>query len=338
VGLLRATSILLHNLNFCYTFDMSQNHKQRLLTGMQPTAEKLHIGNYFGALKPFVDLHTQYESFLMVADYHALISVRDGSALRRNTLEVLKDYVAVGVDPAQAVIFKQSEVPEHVELAWIFECLVSVPFLMLSHAYKDKIANGKEATAGLFNYPMLMAADILLYDTDIVPVGEDQRQHLEYAREAAAKFNNAYGATFKEPKEKIMSSVAIVPGTDGRKMSKSYGNTIPLFGTKDELAKAVMSIVTDSSGERPEHVYAIHRLLRSEDELAPIYEENRGKYKALKDALVEDLDAIIAPMRERRAEITDDMAREILQNGSARAREITSKKIKEVREKIGISF
>ena len=312
--------------------------KPRLLTGLQSTAEKLHIGNYFGALKPFIDLSQEYESFLMVADYHALTSVRDGAALRHNTLEVLKDYVAAGMDPAKATIFKQSEVPEHTELAWVFECLVSVPFLMLSHAYKDKIANGKEATAGLFNYPMLMAADILLYDTDIVPVGEDQRQHLEYAREAAAKFNNAYGATFKEPKEKILSSVAIVSGTDGRKMSKSYGNTIPLFGTKDELAKAVMSIVTDSSGDRPEHVYAIHKLIRTEEELAPLYEANHGKYKNLKDALVEDLDALLAPMRERRAMITDDMAREILTRGSERAREVASKKMKEVREKIGIAF
>ena len=312
--------------------------KPRLLTGLQSTAEKLHIGNYFGALKPFIDLSQEYESFLMVADYHALTSVRDGAALRHNTLEVLKDYVAAGMDPAKATIFKQSEVPEHTELAWVFECLVSVPFLMLSHAYKDKIANGKEATAGLFNYPMLMAAYILLYDTDIVPVGEDQRQHLEYAREAAAKFNNAYGATFKEPKEKILSSVAIVPGTDGRKMSKSYGNTVPLFGTKDELAKAVMSIVTDSSGDRPEHVYAIHKLIRTEEELAPLYEANRGKYKNLKDALVEDFDAMLAPMRDRRAMITDDMAREILVRGSERAREVASKKMKEVREKIGISF
>jgi len=312
--------------------------KQRFLTGLQPSGERLHVGNYFGALKPFIDLSQQYESFLMVADYHALTSVRDGAALRHNTLEVLKDYIAAGTDPAQVIIFKQSEVPEHTELAWVFECLVSVPFLMMSHAYKDKIANGKEATAGLFNYPMLMAADILLYDIDVVPVGEDQRQHLEYTREAAAKFNNAYGTTFKEPKEKIMASVAIVPGTDGRKMSKSYGNTVPLFGTKDELAKAVMSIVTDSSGDRPEHVYAIHKLVRTEEELAPLYEANRGKYKNLKDALVEDLDALLAPMRERRAMITDDMAREVLIRGSERAREVASKKMKEVREKIGISF
>ncbi len=152
--------------------------------------------------------------------------------------------------------------PEHTELAWIFDCLVTVPFLQQAHAYKDKVAKGLEANAGLFTYPMLMAADILLYDTDIVPVGADQRQHVEYAREAASKFNIAYGKTFTEPQEKISEEVATVPGTDGQKMSKSYKNTIPLFGTKEEISKAVMSIVTDSSGERPEHVYAIHKLFK----------------------------------------------------------------------------
>jgi tryptophanyl-tRNA synthetase len=219
---------------------------QRLLTGIQSSGA-LHIGNYLGALKPFLNLYSNYESYLMVADYHAVTSLRDPALLRGNILNVVKDYMAVGVDPSKCVIFQQSQVQEHTELAWIFDCLVTVPFLELGHAYKDKVAKGLEANAGLMTYPMLMAADILLYDTDVVPVGEDQRQHLEYAREAAAKFNNAYGETFKEPKELISKEIAIIPGTDGKKMSKSYGNTIPLFGTKDEIARAVMSIVTDSS-------------------------------------------------------------------------------------------
>src|SRR5882672_5737970 len=203
---------------------------KRLLTGLQPSGA-LHIGNYLGALKPFVDMYEEYESFLMVVDYHALTSLRDPQKLRQNIIEAVKTYVAVGVNPVKATIFAQSRVQEHTELAWIFECLVTVPFLELSHAYKDKVAKGLEANAGLFNYPMLMAADILLYDTDVVPVGEDQRQHLEYAREAAAKFNNAYGQTFTEPKELINKAIAVIPGVDGKKMSKSYGNTIPLFGT-----------------------------------------------------------------------------------------------------------
>ena len=310
---------------------------QRLLTGLQPSGA-LHIGNYFGALKPFTEMYADYESYLMVVDYHALTSLRNGDELHENIKNVVRDYLAVGVDPSKAIIFQQSQVQEHTELAWILECLVTVSFLELGHAYKDKVAKGIEATAGLFNYPMLMAADILLYDTDVVPVGEDQRQHLEYAREAAAKFNRAYGETLKEPKELIQKSVAIVPGTDGKKMSKSYGNTIPLFGSKDEISKAVMSIVTDSAGDKPEHVYAIHKLLKSESELAPLYEEHKGKYKALKDALVEDLETLIAPMREKRNAITDAEVKKVLDEGSAKAREKAASKMRGVRAKIGVSL
>ena len=309
--------------------------KKRLLTGLQSSGT-LHIGNYFGALKPFVDHYRDYESHLMVADLHALTTVRDGGALRQNIIDVVKDYIAVGVNPQEAIIFKQSDVPEHTELAWMFECLVTVPFLMQGHAYKDKIAKGVEASAGLFNYPMLMAADILLYDTDIVPVGEDQRQHIEYAREAANKFNLAYGETFTPPQELILNGVGIVPGTDGEKMSKSYKNTIPLFGTREEIQKAVMSIVTNSEGDRPENVYAIHKLFKSEDVLATLYEEHKGKYKDLKDALVEDLDGFITPMREARAAITDSDVKAILKDGAERAHDRASKKMQEVRQKVGI--
>jgi tryptophanyl-tRNA synthetase len=274
----------------------------------------------------------------MVADLHALTTVRDGAVLRQNIFDVVKDYVAVGVDPKEVVLFKQSDVPEHTELAWMFECLVTVPFLMQAHSYKDKDAKGLEANAGLFNYPMLMASDILLYDTDVVPVGEDQRQHIEYAREAGNKFNLAYGETFTPPQEMILKGVGVVPGTDGQKMSKSYKNTIPLFGTKDEIAKAVMSIVTDSSGERPEHVYAIHSLLKAESALAPVYEEHKGKYKNLKEALIEDLEALIAPMREKRTSISDDDVKAILTDGATRARERASTKMQDVRAKIGIAI
>ncbi|MFZ2886394.1 MAG: tryptophan--tRNA ligase [Minisyncoccia bacterium] len=310
---------------------------QRLLTGLQSSGA-LHIGNYFGVLKPFLDLYPKYESYLMVADYHAVTSLRDPAALRQNIFNVVKDYMAVGVDPSKCVIFQQSQVQEHTELAWILECLVSVPFLELSHAYKDKIAKGLEANAGLFNYPMLMAADILLYDTDVVPVGEDQRQHLEYVREAAAKFNIAYGETFKEPKELIQKGIAIVPGTDGKKMSKSYGNTIPLFGSKDEISKAVMSIVTDSSAESPTNVYAIHALLRDRESLSELYKANKGKYKNLKDALVEDIETLVAPMRQMRDSISDDDVRRVLKEGSEKARAYAAKKMSDVRQKIGVSL
>ncbi|OGC94778.1 tryptophan--tRNA ligase [Candidatus Adlerbacteria bacterium RIFOXYD1_FULL_48_8] len=311
--------------------------KKRLLTGLQSSGQ-LHIGNYFGALKPFLNTYEEYESFLMIADYHALTSLKDPAALKQNIIDVVKDYMAVGVDPSKAVIFQQSRVQEHTELAWIFDCLVTVPFLELGHAYKDKVAKGLEANAGLFTYPMLMAADILLYDTDVVPVGEDQRQHIEYAREAAKKFNNAFGSTFKEPEEKIQKEIAIVPGTDGKKMSKSYGNTIPLFGSKEEITKAVMSIVTDSSGERPENVYAIHALFRSESELGPIYETNAGKYKVLKEMLIEDIEAVIAPMREKRNSISDEDVRRVIEEGSAKAKTIASAKMEDVRNKVGVSL
>lgn len=309
---------------------------QRLLTGLQPSGD-LHIGNYFGALKPFVDTYERYESFLMVADYHALTSLRDPQKLRTGVANVVRDYLAAGVDPSKAVIFKQSDVQEHTELAWVFDCLVSVPFLMQAHAYKDKVAKGLEANAGLFTYPMLMAADILLYDSAVVPVGEDQRQHIEYAREAAAKFNNAYHTLFVEPKELILPGVGVVPGTDGQKMSKSYGNTIPLFAEKDAVAKAVMSIVTDSSGERPEHVYAIHGLFKSESELAPLYEEKKGKYKDLKEALIEDITSTLAPLQEKRAHITDEEVTRVLTEGAERARAVASAKMDTVRRAIGIT-
>ncbi len=308
----------------------------RLFTGIQSSGQ-LHIGNYFGALKPFLDLYLKYESYLMVADYHAVTSLRDPAALRQNIQSVVKDYLAVGVDPAKCVIFQQSQVQEHTELAWIFDCLVTVPFLELGHAYKDKVAKGLEANAGIMTYPMLMAADILLYDSDVVPVGEDQRQHLEYAREAAAKFNNAYGETFKEPKELINKEIATIPGTDGKKMSKSYGNTIPLFGSKDEIAKAVMGIVTNSSEGKPEVLHAIHKNFRAESELEAPYTKGNN-FKELKDMLIEDIEALIAPMRTKRDSISDDDVRRVLKDGSDKARGYASKKMVDVRQKIGISL
>jgi len=311
--------------------------KKRVFTGMQPSGA-LHIGNYFGALRPMVELFKDNKGLIMVADYHALTSLRRPAQLRENIINVVADYLAAGIDPQKAVIFKQSDVPEHTELAWIFDCLVSVPFLQQAHAYKDKVAKGLEANAGLFTYPMLMAADILLYDTDVVPVGEDQRQHVEYAREAAAKFNLAFGPMFKEPQELIQKSIAVIPGTDGKKMSKSYGNTIPLFGSKEDTAAAVMNIVTDSTGERPENVYAIHKNFRPETELTSIYESNKGKYKALKEILIEDIEKVLGPMREKRAAITDDEVKKVLKEGGEKAREQASAKMKVVREKIGVSL
>lgn len=316
---------------------MAESTTTRLLTGVQPSGA-LHIGNYFGALKPFAELANETDQvILMVADYHALTTLKDPALLRQNIIDTVKAYLAIGIDPEKVILFKQSDVPAHMELAWIFETLVTVPFLMQAHAYKDKVAKGLEANAGLFNYPMLMAADILLYDTTLVPVGQDQRQHIEYSREAASKFNLAYGQTFIEPEGKILEEVAVVPGIDGQKMSKSYKNTIPLFGTEEEITKAVMSIVTDSSGDRPEVVYAIHKVIAG-DSIDAFYETNKGSYKVLKEKLAEDLNTWIRPMREKRDAITDAMVEEVLRKGGEKARALAEAKMVEVRKKIGVTI
>jgi len=310
--------------------------KQKLLTGLQSSGD-LHIGNYFGALKPFVGMYEDYDSFLMVADYHALTSLRDKEAMRRNTVNVVKDYLAAGVDPEKCIIFRQSDNQDHTELAWILNCMVTVPFLQQAHAYKDKVAKGLEANAGLFTYPMLQAADITLYDIDVVPVGEDQRQHLEYTREAVGKLNRNFNAELlKEPKEIILDVVGVVPGLDGEKMSKSKGNIIPLFGTREELEKAVMKIVTDSAGDKPEHVYNIHRLLRPASELDSIYATHAGRYGDLKQLLAADLEAVIAPMRERRNQITEVDVSAVLEAGVERARAVSSQTLTRVRQAIGV--
>lgn len=311
---------------------------KRILSGIQPSG-KPHIGNYFGAMKQFVDLSKEHESFVFIADYHALHSLRDPKQMRENIVGVLLDYLAIGLDPNKVTLYKQSDISEHTELTWIFDTLTTMPYLMRAHAFKDAEAKNKEIDVGTFNYPILMSADILLYDVDLVPVGADQQQHVEIARDTAQKFNNTFGETFKLPEHKIIKEVAVVPGTDGRKMSKSYGNTIPLFAEYEEIKKCVMSIVTDSGSDVPANVYAIHKLIRPESELKELYEANKGKYKVLKEALIEDLEKFIAPMRERRKEFEKDIpkALAILKAGGERAKAIASAKMAEVREKIGVS-
>lgn len=313
--------------------------KKVLLSGVKPTGRP-HIGNYFGAMKQFVDMQKDFESYIMIADLHAIISVQDRKELEEGTLGVLLDYMAIGLDPKEVTLFKQSDVAAHAELAWIFECLTTMPYLMRAHAFKDSEAKNKEVSAGLFNYPMLMAADILLYGADVVPVGKDQKQHIEYARDVAQKFNNTYGELFKLPEEFIVENVMTVPGTDGQKMSKSYGNTIPLFASDEEIEKAVMSIVTGSGTELPENVYAIHSLLRNKNDLEVIYSENKGQYKKLKELLIEDLKAFIKPMRERRQALEEDKnaVLEVLKAGGKVARERAEKKMEQVRELVGLKL
>ena len=313
--------------------------KKILLSGVKPTGRP-HIGNYFGAMKQFVDLQSGYECLFMIADYHALNFIQNREEMHDNIVNLALDYLAIGLDPKISVIFKQSDVSAHTELAWIFDTITPMPYLMRAHAFKDAEAKDKEINVGTFNYPMLMAADILLYDTDVVPVGQDQKQHVEIARDTAEKFNRIFGETFKLPEPLILAQVAIVPGTDGRKMSKSYGNTIGLFATDEEITKAVMSIVTDSSGERPENVYAIHALLLKKGDLDALYAEKKGQYKELKEALIEDLKKFIGPMRERRQALEKDKRTvfEILQEGGKVARERVEKKMEEGREKVGLTI
>ncbi|MEK7662475.1 MAG: tryptophan--tRNA ligase, partial [Patescibacteria group bacterium] len=243
-----------------------------LLSGVKPTGIA-HIGNFFGAMKQFVELGEDYQSYIFIANYHALTTEQDKKKLEGNTLEIAATYLALGIDPKKTALFLQSDVPEVTELAWIFNCITTVPYLSRAHAYKDAVAKDKEVSVGTFDYPMLMAADILIQDADVVPVGTDQKQHVEIARDTAEKFNRLYGETFKLPEPLIIKSVAVVPGTDGRKMSKSYGNTIPLFAEDGDIEKLVMGITTDSKGvgepKNPETdtIFKLHELFSSENEL-----------------------------------------------------------------------
>ena len=315
--------------------------KPVLVSGVKPSGD-LHIGNYFGAMRQLAELSAsnKYKSFIFIADYHALNTIQDADEMRRRTRELAIAYLAVGLDPKEVVLFKQSDVPAHTELTWIFDTITTMPYLQRAHAYKDAEAKNKEISVGTFNYPMLMAADILLYDAEVVPVGQDQKQHIEYARDTAEKFNRIFRSdVFKLPKPYIMPEVAIVPGTDGQKMSKSYNNVIPLFGTRDELTKSVMGIVTDSSGKRPENVYAVHKLVRSENELEKMYAEHEGNYKALKEMLIEDLDKYFAPIRATYDELAKDpsVVDGILAEGKREARAVSEAKMEQVRVAIGVA-
>jgi tryptophanyl-tRNA synthetase len=324
--------------------------KKRLLSGITPSGSgNLHIGNYFGALKQWVDLQDTYESYIFVADLHALTVIQNKDQLKTNIVNVILDYLGAGLDPKKITLYKQSDIVVHPELTWIFNCITTVPYLERAHAYKDAHMKAKEINVGLFDYPLLMAADILLYDADIVPVGADQKQHVEYARDTAQKFNNTFGETFKLPEPMILDSVAVVPGTDGRKMSKSYGNTIPLFGTDEEVKKAVMSIVTDSkSPEEPKdpetcNIFALHTLFLKDQELEALrsrYTQGGLGYKESKEMLLKEIIEYIAPLRERREKYAQDMTTvmEILAEGNKKARAIAEAKMDIVRKNIGVTL
>lgn len=323
--------------------------KKILVSGIQATG-KLHFGNYFGAMKQNIDLGNSglYESYIFIADYHSLTTVKDGEVLRNTTREIVAAYVACGLDLSKVTLFKQSDVPAHTELSCIFSNVVTMPYLMRAHAFKDHEAKDKEVNLGLFNYPVLMAADILMYNADVVPVGSDQKQHIEYARDIAGFYNRAWGVEqFKLPDAYIMESVATIPGTDGTKMSKSKGNVIPLFGTDEEVKKSVMGIVTDSATpdekKNPDenNIYNIHKHFLSAKEnnvLRAKFEDGGYGYKQAKDELF----ATIMKWREGKVDIYNNLIanpekiKNILDQGGALARAKAEEMMKNVREQIGL--
>lgn len=319
-----------------------------VISGIKPTGD-VHIGNYFGAIRQFVNFQNkaEFRNNYFIVDLHALTSVSNKEALKRSTLNIVKTYLAVGLDPQKVTIFKQSDIPEVTELAWIFNCLTTMPYLMRAHAFKDAEAKNKEINVGIFDYPVLMAADILMCNAEVVPVGKDQKQHVEMAREIARKFNTTFGEIFKEPQEYIVESVETIIGTDGQKMSKSYGNVISLFATKEEITKAIMGIPTDSAAladPKDPHtntIYKIHSLFLSKeqrDEVEARYKNGGMGYKEAKDMCIESIEAFIAPIREKFNSITDEEARKVLEEGKERIRPIVIKQIERVREAVGLSL
>jgi len=320
----------------------------RILTGLQPSG-KLHVGNYFGAMEPAVCLQERGEAFYFIADYHAMTSMRDPAALRENTRELAVDFLACGLDPERAVFFRQSAVPEVNELAWILSTVCPMSLLAKCHSYKDKIAQGIAPNHALFAYPVLMAADILLYDSDQVPVGKDQKQHLEVTRDIAVKLNETFGeGTVILPEPIIRGDTAVVAGLDGRKMSKSYGNTLPIFGEEKPLRKLIMKIPTDSTPvEEPKPVenstiLALYKLFAGEADYQAMVEDHRRGghgYGDFKKRLADAYWDFFAPMRRRRAEILADPGHveRVLAAGAARAREEAAKVLDRVRRAVGLA-
>lgn len=325
--------------------------KKILVSGIKPTG-RLHFGNYFGAMKQNIDLSNsgEYESYVFIADYHALTTVRNGDELRKQTIEAVASYIACGLDVSKVCLFKQSDVPEVTELTWVFNNLVTMPYMMRAHAFKDREAKDHDVNVGLFDYPVLMASDILIYDADIVPVGQDQKQHVEYARDIAGFYNRAYNTEeFKLPKDLILENVGTVPGIDGQKMSKSYNNHIELFCSDEELKKRVMSIVTDSASpedkKNPDenNIYKIHKLFlnkEGDEALRNKFANGGYGYKQAKDELL----ATLMKWREGKKEIFDELVDNsekilsVLDKNGVIAREKAETKMKKIKKSVGLSM
>jgi tryptophanyl-tRNA synthetase len=318
----------------------------RVLSGIQPSG-RLHIGNYFGAIRQHLQMQAQHECYYFIADYHALTSNPTPQAVAEYTLGVAMDYLALGLDTEKTVFWRQSDVPEVTELTWLLSCVTPKSLLEKCVSYKDKVAQGLSPNHGLFAYPVLQAADILIFKSDLVPVGADQKQHIEVTRDIAMRFNNAYGEVFKIPEDYIIESVAVVPGTDGRKMSKSYGNTIEMFELEKSVKNKVMKIVTDSTPveapKNPEkdNVFAFLKLFAPPEELAEWdrrYRAGGMGYGEAKKRLAELIIEFFKPYREKRAELEEnmDVVEGVLKKGAERARAVASQTIREARKAVGL--
>ena len=318
----------------------------RILSGIQPSG-KLHLGNYFGMMRPALELQERGQAYYFIADYHALTTVHDPAALRQGIRDVALDFLACGLNPEKTVFYRQSDVPEVLELTWLLSVVTPMGLLERCHSFKDKVAKGIPASHGLFAYPVLMAADILAVQSDVVPVGQDQKQHVEVTRDIAVKFNQKFGDIFKIPEPMIRESVAVVPGLDGQKMSKSYNNAIELFGAPAETKKAVMRIVTDSKTVEDKkdpdqcNVFALYKLFVTEQEAAVM----AGRYRAgglgygeVKKALWERIQQHFEPFRKQREILDREAGRvdRILQEGAARARVEIRKTLQAARRAVGL--
>ncbi|HEY1718047.1 MAG TPA: tryptophan--tRNA ligase [Verrucomicrobiae bacterium] len=319
----------------------------RILSGIQPSGA-LHLGNYFGMMRPAIEFQDKGEAFYFIADYHSMTSLFDSDERRKNTLDVALDFLACGLDPKKSVFFKQSDVPEVTELAWLLSTVTPMGLLERAHSYKDKVAKGISPSHGLFAYPVLMAADILIYDSNVVPVGRDQKQHVEMTRDIAVKFNEQYGQTFVIPEPQIRDEVALVPGTDGQKMSKSYGNTIEIFGDEKSLRKKIMGIQMDSrTPQEPKPDAEKNLAMQLLKLVAP---ENVGKefeeklragglgYGDLKKALFENYWNYFSHARKKRAELAAnlDYANKVLADGATKARTLAQTILKRARKNCGL--
>jgi tryptophanyl-tRNA synthetase len=318
----------------------------RVLSGIQPSGS-LHIGNYFGAMRQHIQLQAEHDCFYFIADYHALTSNPSPAEITQRALDVTMDYLALGLDTEKTVFWRQSDVPEVTELTWLLSCVTPMGLLQRCTSYKEKVAQGLSPNHGLFAYPVLQAADILIYKSDLVPVGADQKQHIEVTRDIAIRFNNAYGEIFTIPSEHIIESVAVVPGTDGQKMSKSYGNTIEIFEPEKSLSKKVMRIVTDSTPvDEPKdpdkcNVFALLKLVASSEELAEWekrYREGGMGYSEAKKRLAELLIDYFKPYRQKRAELEGniDYVKEVLVKGAGRAKAVAAETLAQARKAMGL--